>query len=505
MSRGQKRISIHPLLDPILTSSFHVKYSGLYRLHTENTYVRDAIKLLNKMSINDPSSSRALISNAADNCRTATEIVEHEFVLKALGEKNEMTENLLKALESSLQAANFAPAKIAETLSQVDKHESIGQYLRSYETLPLIKSLNFPSTRSFKAFYEESTQPDKLRKQRVELTLTPRFLLSLLKSNVGLVDDVAGAAFFKNIRLFVAKCEEGLTNAAVLRKAGTSGMETLNSIQRNALFQAKAALGSLDKTKTLSLEEYSKQEHFTSIFFMHKTITRIHKVITNSSAPVDLIKNPDEIALSYNCYKCSSAATADGDVETGSNGGQKAQKTEKSKRRGSGAESAANTSQIIDVTKRNANVYRLLPIRSYDEAIAHIATFHSTASASVHAASAPCNLLFVCDICTFESIDFAVTCCSTHMEVRGLFFSLFYFFRCSFFSVVEFFRRRSVKKGRGETRGKEKNGAGWEGECRSFRFFLFPTFPGSSQDPPFGSKDPFPFPKGVPRGSEREF
>ena len=364
----QRKIPIHPLIDPHLTKTYHLRYGPLFTLHTQNRHIRHALTVIQKMSNNlsDP-----LVSNPADNARSAIEILEHEFVLSGINsEKSKQTDNLLRVLKRSLQKAGYSDDKIKETLSGFDEKVTIGEYLCNFQHIPLVKALCFPNLETFKAYYRETALADKRSKQRLELQLTPRLLCLTIKNNDNAFHDGPRQRFFENLKGFVEKADKcKQPDAKILQKAGQNGVSTLSAIQRNCIFLANAALASEtdENSKTLSLTEYSTREHYFKTFFLHKNLTKVNRIVGTSSKPIDLIRNTEDIPLRLNCYKCPSAASNTPPKE----------KNEKKRTNETASGSTGRGLTFVDKVKGNFNVNRLLPITSYDEAKAHMSTYHS--------------------------------------------------------------------------------------------------------------------------------
>ena len=395
-NRG-KRHQIHPILDPLLTDSYHLQYSGLFLLYTQNHFLKSTLK--NILTMNNPLTAN-LVSNAEDNSRSSIDLIRHQFIMNCGIDKSAQTENLLQILKKSLGEAGYSQEKISETLSEfTDKNLTVGGYLKSWEHGPLVKAMGFPSFQTYQAYQRENlSSPDK-RKQRLELKLSTRHLLANLKASDQLCNDTPRENFLKTIRAYVKKVELKEVNHNVIKMAGQEALETLNVIQNNTLFIARAYLASEERLQTLSLRQYNAQETPAKMYFSHKELSKVNKIINSSNNGIDLIKNTESIPLCFNCYLCpSSAGVVNENDDTDD------------------ADDKTNRPKIIDKTRSQFNVFRLLPLQTSDDIRAHIQKFHSVAGAVALARSEPHSKLYICKECPPENLDYAVSCCQLHHE-----------------------------------------------------------------------------------------
>lgn len=395
---GEKRLSIHPILDPLLTNSYHLRYGGLFLLYTQNELIRNNLKQILEMNSNNLVTS--LVSSAEDNSRSSAEIIRHQFILSCGVDKSAQSDNLLSVLKKTLAEAGYNEDKIQETLSEfTDKNLTVGGYFKMWEHEPLAKAMGFPCIQAFRAFQRENLSVERKSKQRLELKISTRHLLANLKNCDNFSNDTPRETFFNTLKCYVKKIEKKeTTNSNIIKIAGEEGLETLGVIQQNCLFLARACLASEDHPQTLSLRAYDRQETSAKMYFLHKNITKASKIMNSSNTPINLMKNSEDLPISYNCFLCpSSAGSVIENDET-----DEPDKT--------------NRPKIIDKTRAQFNAFRLLPLQTSDDVRAHMQKFHSVAGAVALARSEPHSKLYVCNECPPENREHSLTCCPLHME-----------------------------------------------------------------------------------------
>ena len=306
------KLKIHPILDEHLTHSFHMRYGGLHKLYTENKHVANALKLMLTMA---SSVDRSAVSTAADNARSAREIVNFQFATACVQRKKcDASSNLLEILESTLKEEGWGEAKIKETLTEFEENQSVAQFLSNFEHLPLIKSCGFPSLQIFKHFVRDTTGTANAKK-RAELELTPRFLLSNLKAIDGLQTDGPRRFFYGTLAKYVSAVETPHpSNPSAARKAGNDRamMATLATIQGNCILVGTSALKSWENPITCPLEEYSARPHFAKRWFSQKQLGKVSKalnapkILSAASDVPEWVSKPedDSFPICFNCYKC---------------------------------------------------------------------------------------------------------------------------------------------------------------------------------------------------------
>ena len=122
------KLKIHPKLDPHLSDTYHLRYGGLFLLHAKNPHINHALKLIGTMASVD---DHSLVSNAVDNSRSATEIVNFQFVKQCIkGKENCHAQNLVKLLEEALKEAGWDGQKIKDTISEFNVNDTVTDYFQ---------------------------------------------------------------------------------------------------------------------------------------------------------------------------------------------------------------------------------------------------------------------------------------------------------------------------------------------------------------------------------------
>ena len=100
-------LNVHKKVDRFLNKNYHYNYQAIHQTLWTDNLVREGIRNLNLISM--PPKLAPLLVSAAENSRTAREIVEHEFVSIACGGISDSNKNLVTSLRSALEKADFPP------------------------------------------------------------------------------------------------------------------------------------------------------------------------------------------------------------------------------------------------------------------------------------------------------------------------------------------------------------------------------------------------------------
>ena len=393
-------------------------YSPLFNSMTNNSVLRDATEKLHKMS--DPNTKNPYTSTQADNCRTASEILEYQF-MRHLGIENvDQKQNLLTALTKILQEEGYPQDKIDATLTTFNQDVTIAEFTSDYNNSHVLKSMAFPNSKAFRAAIKDLKQ-NRPRKY-YEIELSPQYLLSLLKSNDSLARDKVRNNFFANLKLFVERVE-ALIKKPPSRPNPPSDSEQacklLVAIQKNSLINAKNALAAKAKEqeKILTLKDYSARDQFGAIKYVPKALEKVAKTIQNRGegqrGPIDLIENDLKIPCQLNCFKCSSSgvATTTTEASTHPSSSSSTSSSPSPPPYVDDALTSPKPLSFVDKAYERANVWRIYPLQTPYDVEQHELNFHTLHDPNKLTAANRHSKTFFCRFCTKNMIQWSLICC----------------------------------------------------------------------------------------------
>ena len=400
---SQEKINIHPNVDCVFTDTYHVKYKNLHSLITQNKHVNNGLTRIQRMA-NPNTNFTPYVSHFHQNAQTSSEIIEEEFVKSFDIPQHDNNKNLIEVLTNCLRQAKYDENKITQTLKSFDPRLTVESYLRSNQNVSVVRAQGLPNTKCLRALLDEINDPSNKQRRRVEVEITPQHILANITQIDVLQTDVVRNNFIKNVEAFKAKAAnpKGL-NGKALHKAGVLGMQTLTTIQLNCLFIAQSFLVSTKNPNTLSLSEYSARKSFQKHTFNTKDLNRVFKTAQTSKDPLDLISNDQDLPYNFSCFKCPSSSAKNSNAND-----RKTAEEEGHANEGGGL-------KFVDTIKANFNVFKALPISSWEDYRQHVEHVHQISHPSLTKKLGGHTELFLCTICDPSTIEFAFACCTDHM------------------------------------------------------------------------------------------
>ena len=111
-------LNIHDKVDRFLDKNFHYNYQAIHHALWTDNFIRQGIRDLHLISM--PPKLSPLLVSAAENSRTAREIVENDFVSIACGEISDSNQNLVASLRLALEKADFPPGNTWNVNTRAD-------------------------------------------------------------------------------------------------------------------------------------------------------------------------------------------------------------------------------------------------------------------------------------------------------------------------------------------------------------------------------------------------
>ena len=395
---------IQKLLHP---DSDHFNYRPIGEaLQYDNNLIL-ALRNLSIMSDCGEHSQNLLISHE-ESCLSGAEIIVRQFVRRAVEGNESLKKNLAEAMSEALKDAGFDQSQMEIVSSFFAPFGTVDDFLKQSRNSHLFKARGFSSFAAFSAAREEGIS--NIRKQgrgrggrgrtkgplKVNLTLSPKVLISLLKANPFIMDDSARYDFLRKLKEFSSA-------ATAFLKNGNDDIASISAVNltilKNCLFNTDIFLASEKVDRSLSLGDYCRGTEFPTRFLPHKELDAVMKTVTTSKHIYDLKnKNEKHFKVSYSCFKCPSNAGIKIDVD----------------------ESVEVDFRLRNKVDAYANVNRLFPLDDIEAITKHIQEVHCVGGAKIAHLNNEHSHLIVCSLCHRNNVPdqrhLQVVCCFGHLD-----------------------------------------------------------------------------------------
>ena len=313
---------------------------------------------------------------------------------------------------SSFFAYPFFLDKIQSALAPFDPRQTVSEFKNSRANLHLIKGKGISSYEALTALVDGTIQNNPKAK-KIELEITPKLTLSLIKSNELISLDEPRNQFLANLRKYVEIVENQR-----LAPHSTPNDPTLRIIQDHVLFTANLRLASEASPHTLSMQSWadsSSAVEYPKRVLSLKECGELLRAVRKADQEIDILGNEPLSkhvsvvnSMAHNCFHCPSFAYSSQTVTTA---GAKLANEHKN---------AFVKVQFADRVISGFNALRARPLDSIVEIMAHLDQVHSISDASVSQRHLGHRQLLWCRICAAEQDQVSphlFVCCLQHLQV----------------------------------------------------------------------------------------
>ena len=358
-----------------------------------------------------------MLASQADNSRTAQDILAYKIAeqCSALTSETDQKKKIREVVKDALIQFGQDEESVKNITAQFNPEMSVQEYRSTYINSHLIQATALIDSNVFHSFKTESLLPINRNKKTHTMQMTAQYFTLVLRKYMAMFDDTVRERYLQNVRIFSERIGRALAipfEQTLYKTLGHDGCRTLRSIQKTCNFLASEILESEKTPKRMSLEEYSRRPVYKSFRVTSKNLGKMTKVLESSKETIDLVKNPDQFDLFFNCFKCISAVPDFKPSGSEANPIRPDSPTTELDLR--------PPLRFVDQTKAAFNVYKALPLQSRREAEEHLGSVHSVVDPKRLAGSSlTCEghtTLIFCDLCTASSakIVFSATCCLVH-------------------------------------------------------------------------------------------